>query len=916
MLASALVGLSPLLCAAPTVASESRARAAGPGARLRPGPWQLLRRGQYERVIEAAPHALSGARRPTPASLALVRAAARAELALGRARAARLRLERATVAAPEDLPLRADLLRVAQALGDDLQVRLLLDLFAESWTDGRASAASPAELTAMAEALRAGNRFHEANDLLRRAARASPSDPEPHVAWGDLLLEKHAADDAERCFRDALLLDAQHPDALVGLARVLLERAYDREGALDLARRALAENPRHAGALALAGTLALDAGQGAEVRLLLRRLRATDPTSPDAAWLEAGLAVLEDAPGASAGSWLDGRPDRQQATLLAEVAEALIRHRRYSDAKAQAERCVRLAPGHARCLSILGTTLLRLGEEDRGLAMLRRAFAADPFDTRTFNQLELFDRTIAREYVVHAAGPLRFRVEPATLPALTQVVAPFLRAIYHRYVERYGIEPGGPITIELYRRPADFAIRTVGLPMLDVEAVCFGPVITALAPTEGGGSWGMILAHELAHSFALALGRERIPRWFTEGLAELETAQLEPSWTRREHTAVWAAWRRGELPRLGDMATLFLRARTPEQAVTAYLYSAQALTFLDARFGFAAIRAALADFAVGRTSSEVLERLAGMPLPALEDAFDRYLRERYAGLEAQFLPSVTELVPREAAERAARRRGASAADLARAGLAALEARETPAARQWLRLARERLAGARPPGPAADATADAALVGFLEAVIADREHDPARARAALTPLLDGARDGYDLRTRLGLAAVELGDLAEAERHLRRATELVPDELEAWVYLARLYERLDRPRDRLAAQAQAFLLDPQSARLGKETVYLAARLGLPDQVAALAPLVVFIDPADADVHAAHGRALRALGRLDEAIAALERATHFAPAPARELHRALAELYRERGQAARAREHERLAGPGSAPAPDAPP
>ena len=93
---------------------------------------------------------------------------------------------------------------------------------------------------------------------------------------------------------------------------------------------------------------------------------------------------------------------------------------------------------------------------------------------------------------------------------------------------------------ELYGDPHDFAVRTVGLPAIGVAGVCFGRVITSQAPTNHAFNWGMVLAHELAHVFAIELSRSRVPRWFTEGLSEVETARLRPEWTRHDDTALYA----------------------------------------------------------------------------------------------------------------------------------------------------------------------------------------------------------------------------------------------------------------------------------------------------------------------------------------------------------------------------------------
>ena len=110
-----------------------------------------------------------------------------------------------------------------------------------------------------------------------------------------------------------------------------------------------------------------------------------------------------------------------------------------------------------------------------------------------------------------SSAHLRFRVPTAGRAAIAEVVAPYLEERYRDYVARYGFEPRGPVMFELYGDPHDFAVRTVGLPASGVAGVCFGRVITSQAPTNHAFNWGMVLAHELAHVFAIELSRSRVP---------------------------------------------------------------------------------------------------------------------------------------------------------------------------------------------------------------------------------------------------------------------------------------------------------------------------------------------------------------------------------------------------------------------
>jgi tetratricopeptide (TPR) repeat protein len=844
-----------------------------------------LRTGHYERARKAADAV------PARAAVA-ARAAvlgARAEQRLGLLNEARRRLEEASVRAPDDLPLRAELIRVADALGDQGAIKTLVDRSYEDWQAGRVRRTSAPELVAMAVALRYDNNWDDANANLRAAVKADPRSTEANLEWGDIFLEKHAAANAEASFRDVLKLDPRHPDAHAGLARVLIEQSYDEAAAESEIAAALAVNPRHARALALRGEIALDAEELEQVAAVVAELRRTNPRDDAAAWLAASRALLlDDRAGyeREKKARLEVRPG--DGDFFARTAEALVRQRRYEEARAVAADGVALDDKNPHALASLGLTLLRLGDEKEGVATLRRAWDRDPYDARTFNLLDLYEKVIPKRYITVETAHLTFRVEPPARAAIEAVVGPYLEEVYAHYVERYAFTPAGRVMFELYGDPAHYAIRTVGLPRLGVTAVCFGRVITSQAPTNGAFNWGMVLAHELAHVFALQLSRSRVPRWFTEGLSELETAHLRPEWRRHGELSLWAALNAGALAPLEKLSQSFVHARDAEAASTAYMHAAVAVEYLERRFGFPKIREALVAFGRGERVAAVLQSLSGGNLAALERAFRDDLIARSSGLRDQFLPA-------HAARFTARtpRAEATPRELAELGLAQLYDGDARAARATLARALLKKGGHEDP-----------TASFLTAELAIQAGETSTAVDELRGLLAAGHDGYDLRLRLAVTSLRNDDEVSTEKHLRRAIELCPTEVEPRLLLMELLDHLGRDKDRAREAEALLLLEPQSATVARRTVLEAAAGGRPDTVVKLAPVATFIDPADANVQAALGRALMGMGRTREARQAFERALRFTPDNAA-LHRALADALDKLGETSQAAAHRRAAG-----------
>ena len=204
--------------------------------------------------------------------------------------------------------------------------------------------------------------------------------------------------------------DPSNPDAQVGLARALLEQGYDGEAADRADRRRPGGQPApRPGAGPARGDRARRRGLAGGGR----RGGGPPPHQPPGparrlAGRQPGAACATTAaatrPSATAG-WRSARPTATSSPAPPRRWCATAATRTPARWPPTASSATAPTP---RLLTSLGNTLLRLGEEDEGLALLRRAWDRDPYDVRTYNLLNLFEKVIPARYVTSppAALPL------------------------------------------------------------------------------------------------------------------------------------------------------------------------------------------------------------------------------------------------------------------------------------------------------------------------------------------------------------------------------------------------------------------------------------------------------------------------------------------------------------------------------
>jgi cellulose synthase operon protein C len=799
--------------------------------------------GRYDDAI-----ALLATREPDETT---VRAMARAHLRRGRITNA-LELLRG-------LDERAPSLAVAVDIGEALlleggvhEARAYLMRPIDAYNDDEIAASDAAGLLAVARAARALGSPKDANEAFRAASRASPGDADVELAWGRLFLEAHAPEEAARSVQAALDARPDDPDVHALLAEVRFELGAPPGLAVEAAKKALALNPSHVGARVFLAGLALRHHDAATATSELDLAEAVNPKDLDVLATRAAIA------------WIFDRHEEFRAlerrvrelhpgygALYERVASFAEYGHRYAEGVELAERALSIAPRDARALARRGLNLLRLAREDEGRRDLEAAFRRDPFDVRVYNTLELYDRTIDREYEVFESAPFTFRMHRSERPILERVVPELLHEARRAMSKRYGFEPRRPIQIELYAEADDFAVRTSGLPGLGLQGVCFGHVITAVSPKAGPFNWGQILWHELAHVYHLQLSRSRVPRWFTEGLAEHESEISPHAFVREMDHDVVVMLREGRIPSFHDFDSVFFSARSMEELVGAYALSAEAGAFLDERFGARALREVLVGFGEGRSFPELVARVLRMEVPALDAAFRDHLRAKLARFEGQFVSASFALPSVEEAERAAREAPRDARALARYAEVLLRRGRGREARE----AAER-------SLSIDETPEARFVLARLALA----KEPGVARGHLERLIE-KMDGVDPRLMLASVALREGHLEEARRLLEGATRLDPRRREPWDGLREIAKRSKDPQAEREALEHITELEIHAREPHVALLRATADAGDYASLAERATRAVFVAPHEALVHEARLLAWSSLGKPKEALEALE-------------------------------------------------
>ena len=798
--------------------------------------------GRYDEAIQLGTPWLG-----EPGGVAVANSLGEAAYARGKVADAERLFRQASTGAPDSLTARVNLAVLQLERGEHEAAMQAFDRFIDVYNGAGAGRLTSEELQAVAEAVRRLGRrdpqlFKDALRAYDQAVAADSGNQAARVRLGDMFAEKYDPAQALGMLEPLLAVNPRHPDALVVKARVL--HAAGQPGVGELVRQALEVNPNHVEAHVVQALLHLDVEDHAGAQASAGKALAVDPGDVEAlAVLGAAHWLRGDRAGYEAARERAAARDPKYAEFFVVLAEQSARNRLYADAAAFAQRGVELDSTESRALALLGINQMRTGAVADGRRALDAAFARDPYDTWTFNTLDLLDDT--KDFRTVTTPRLQLVMSPRESDLLALYATELAHEAYDSLAARYGWRPDGPVRIEFYPEHADFSVRTVGLAGLGALGVSFGTVLAMDSPAArdaGSFNWGSTLWHEMAHTFTLGASGHRVPRWLSEGISVYEERRARPGWGA-DATPDWvAAYKGGALHPVSRLNDGFMRPSYPQQVMYSYYQASLVAELIEREHGADALPRMLRAYGEGLTTPQVFQRVLSVSPEAFDRRFDAYLKQRFA----------RELDAVAAARPPQPRVGAAPGERPGRG-------EGPEA-----------------GPALGGEFVETLRRGVEALEAGRDDEALRTLERVKTLFPGVGGPDSPHWHLARLHEKRGDVRKAADELTALTAVDEDNYAANVKLADLLEPLGDTAGAARALERAFWASPYEAKLHERAAAHWARLGDRQRAVRERRAVLALAPVDeAEARYQLALALQQAGSTDEARREVLRALEIAPA-----------------------------------------
>ncbi len=417
--------------------------------------------------------------------------------------------------------------------------------------------------------------WEEANKIFLHASELPGAGQSLYVDWGNLYLEKFNPSEAQSIFQDGLKMDPaaesgrrwNTSDLYLGLARAFKDQSMP--GSAEALATAEGADPKNPEVAVYKASLALQDEDAEKAAGIVKEGLAAVPDHLGLMEISVASAYFSDEPAVFQKKLQElEKINPRDGRLFEQLGDLCVLRRRLDDAVANYSRALELEPDRWTALASRGINRLRMGEEETGVADLERAYENDPYNIWTVNTLRLVDSfaKFRRLETEHFSLKLNENEADVLEPYVEELVERSLSNLESRYQHMVDHR----VVFEMYPDHEDFAVRTLGLPGLGALGATFGRVVAMDSPTarpKGEFHWGSTLWHEMAHVVTLSLSRDRVPRWFTEGLSMMEERRGGPGWGDPVSVHFVRAWEAGKLLPIADLNQGFVH---PDGARTDY----------------------------------------------------------------------------------------------------------------------------------------------------------------------------------------------------------------------------------------------------------------------------------------------------------------------------------------------------------
>jgi tetratricopeptide (TPR) repeat protein len=642
-----------------------------------------------------------------------------------------------------------------------------------------------------------------------RAKTAKPDLRETYLAAGELALAKHDYAIAAQSFAEGLKRNEQDADLYFGLARAFAPS--DPEQTAKSLAEALRINPRHVPAMLFEADHLIDAEQYDAARKRLDQVLAADHWNSEAWAYHAVLAHLNgDETTEAVFRSMALRFWKTNPEVDHLIGRKLSQKYRFAEGAAAQSRALAFDADFLPPKVQLAQDLLRLGHEDEGWRLADEVHQKDRYDVTSYNLVTLHDNVSKLRTL--RDGKFIVRMDPREADLYGDRVLTLLRRASDSLCKKYGLELTEPVTVEIFPRQSDFAVRTFGMPGgAGYLGVCFGKVITANSPASQAdhpANWESVLWHEFCHVVTLQLTRNKMPRWLSEGISVYEERQADRYWGQRMNPQYREMILKGELVPIGRLSGAFLSPKTPVHLQFAYYESSLVVEFLVDRFELKAVQGILRDLAGNADINDTIERHTGQSMEELDRDFAAHVRSLAEGLA----PNAD--LDRESLPRAGR--GGSAA-----------------IREWVEQHPNNLWG---------------QLQLAATLIQERKwqeaKQPLRRAIELFPQYDGADNAFQ---QLATVCRELGESDDERQALEKLVELDDAAATALLRLAELAAKQNNWNAAADWSERLMAINPLVPAPHRLLARAGEELGRPDQAIAAYRRLLVLEPEDpADVH----------------------------------------------------------------------